>query len=48
MNKDSAGALLSTLKQILRAYWDYFAAEGIHRVILGYEFAIETGDATPV
>jgi len=48
INCDSAGALLSTLKQILRAYMDCFAVEGICRVIFGYEFAIDTGDATPV
>ena len=45
---DGAGVLLFTLKQILRAYWDFFAVEGICRGILGYEFAIDTGDATPV
>jgi len=48
MNCDGAGALLSTLKQILQAYWGCFAVEGIRRVILEYEFAIDTGDATPV
>ena len=48
INQDSAGALLPILMQVLKTYWDCFAAEGTHRVILGYEFAIETGDATPV
>ena len=48
INHKSAGALLPTLKQIVQVYWACFAAEGIRRVILGYEFAIDTGDATPV
>ena len=48
VNRKGAGALLSTFQAIVRAYWDCFAPEGIRRVILGYEFAIDTGDATPV
>ena len=48
INADGAGALLLTLKKMLRSYWDYFAAAGILRVILGYKFAIDNGGATPV
>lgn len=48
INLDGVGVLLPTLKQIVQSYWDYFAIEGICRVIVGYEFAIGTGDAPPV
>ena len=48
INSKLAGALIPTLHNILHQYWDCFAAEGIKRIILGYEFCIDTGDATPV
>ena len=32
----------------MQSCWDCFAVEGIHRVILGCEFAINSGDATHV
>ena len=36
------------LRVILAQFWDFFASEGIKRVIIGYEFYIDTGDVTPV
>ena len=48
INNDVAGNLLPILKKIVTSFWDCFATEGIRRTILGYEFAIDTGDATPV
>jgi hypothetical protein len=33
---------------IIKKYWDCFCGEGARRTILGYEFAIDTGSATPV
>ena len=36
------------LRQIIIKYWDSFCEEGAKRTILGYEFAIDTGDAKPV
>lgn len=46
INTKSVVTLLPTLKSILRSYWDFFVATGIWRVILGYKFAIGTGNAT--
>ena len=34
--------------QLITVYWDCFADDGIKRPILGFEFAIDTGTATPV
>lgn len=34
--------------QIIKDYWDCFAVEGVRRTILGYEFAIDTGQCKPV
>ena len=33
---------------IIQRHWDCFCDEGSHRTILGYEFAIDTGDHTPI
>ena len=48
INPTVTGTLLPTLRVILAQFGDCFASEGIKRVILGYEFCIDTGDATPV
>ena len=34
--------------QIIQKYWDCFCKEGARRIILGYEFSIDTGDSKPV
>jgi len=41
-------AIKTQLRQIIIKYWDSFCEEGAKRTILGYEFAIDTGDAKPV
>ena len=36
------------VRNIIVKFWDCFCEEGARRTILGYEFAIDTGDAKPV
>ena len=48
INSAGAGVLLPVLHGILQQYWDCFVSEGVRRVILGFEFSIDTGTATPV
>ena len=36
------------LKDLVIKYWDCFCKEGARRTIIGYEFAIDTGDSKPV
>ena len=48
INNASVGAVLPILKNTLKTFWDCFVTESIKRVILGYEFGIDTGNATPV
>lgn len=48
IDEDCAGPVLPILQSILHTYWYCFASIGIKRVILGYQFGIDTGDATPI
>ena len=34
--------------QIIKEFWDCFAVEGVRRTIIGYEFAIDTGQCKPI
>lgn len=43
-SQDDIDAVIEIIKQ----YWDCFCGDGTRRTILGYEFAIDTGSATPV
>ena len=36
------------IQKLVTVYWNYFAKGGIKRPILGFEFAIDTGNHTPV
>ena len=38
----------AAITRIVKEYWDCFAKSGAKRTILGYEFGIDTGGATPV
>jgi len=35
-------------KDIIKKYWDVFAAEGLRKPILGYQCRVDTGDAVPI
>ena len=48
INNSSAGAVLPILKNVLKNFWDCFVTDCVKRVILGYEFGIDTDNATPV
>ena len=48
IDNSGAGNVLPVIKQILQSYWDSFTKEGIKRVILGFEYSIDTGAAPPV
>lgn len=36
------------LRETIQTHWDAFAAEGVIRPVIGYEFCIDTGTAPPV
>ena len=41
-------AITARVIDIIKRYWDSFCTEGAKRPILGFEFAIDTGNAKPV
>ena len=41
-------SLRTRIIALIKRNWDAFCGEGCRRPILGYEFAIDTGTATPV
>ncbi len=41
-------AIRNELISVIQDHWDCFAKEGVKRKILGYEFAIDTGNSAPV
>ena len=41
-------SIRNQLKNLVIDYWDCFCKEGARRTIIGYEFAIDTGDSKPV
>ena len=44
----ASAAIRLEIIAIIKRHWDCFCDEGSHRTILGYEFAIDTGDHTPI
>ena len=43
-----AQKLQNQISQLIQKYWDCFANEGAQRPIIGYEFAIDTGQSKPI
>ena len=41
-------AVRTQVRELIIKFWDCFCEEGARRPILGYEFAIDTGDSKPV
>ena len=50
INLDNCSSLhyTSDIMNLIQQNWDAFCKDGCRRPILGYEFAIDTGTATPV
>ena len=46
--KNAPESAKSVICKLVTMYWDCFAEDGIKRPILGFEFAIDTGNHTPV
>ena len=44
VSPDDKDSIISMVKE----HWDAFCSDGCRRPIIGYEFAIDTGSATPV
>ena len=48
MSDKVSGEIKIQVRNIIIKFWDSFCEEGARRTILGYEFAVDTGDAKPV
>jgi len=48
LNKGLSAEIKQQVKNIVIKFWDSFCEEGARRTIIGYEFAIDTGDSKPI